>query len=137
MLRPLIQRPRRIAPHRTRERGVTMALVALAMVGIIAMAALSIDVGTLYQASAEAQRSADQAALAGARVLSLSGMTGDPANTSGQWPAACAAANQTAQTVANQNTVSGKVPSAVNVSFLSRDGTSNCSAADAFGVNPM
>ncbi len=113
-----------------------MALVALAMVGIIAMAALSIDVGTLYQASAEAQRSADQAALAAARVLSLSGMTGDPANLSGQWPAACAAANQTAQTVANQNTVSGKVPSSINVTFLSTD-ASNCTAPGAFGVNPM
>ena len=113
-----------------------MALVALAMVGIIAMAALSIDVGTLYQASAEAQRSADQAALAAAKVLSLSGMTGDPANLSGQWPAACAAANQTAQTVANQNTVSGKVPSSINVTFLSTD-ASNCTAPGAFGVNPM
>jgi Flp pilus assembly protein TadG len=113
-----------------------MALVALAMVGIIAMAALSIDVGTLYQASAEAQRSADQAALAGARVLSLSGMTGDPANLSGQWPAACASATQTAQTVANQNTVSGKVPSSINVTFLSTD-ASNCTSPGAFGVNPM
>src|SRR5713226_8226666 len=88
MLLPLIQRPQRSAARRSRERGVTMALVALAMVGIIAMAALSIDVGTLYQASAEAQRSADASALAGARVLSLSGMTGDPTNSSGQWSAA-------------------------------------------------
>jgi len=136
MLRPLIQRPRHRAAHRSRERGVTMALVALAMVGIIAMAALSIDVGTLYQASAEAQRSADQAALAGARVLSLSGMTGDPANVSNQWSAACAAATQTAQTVAGQNQVGGAAPSTVNVTFLSSDG-SNCTTAGAFGANPM
>ena len=46
------------------ERGVTMILVALAMVAIIAMAALSIDVITLYLARQEAQRSADSAALA-------------------------------------------------------------------------
>src|SRR6266446_8748773 len=115
MLRPLIRRPRHGAAHHSRERGVTMALVALAMVGIIAMAALSIDVGTLYQASAEAQRSADAAALAGAKVLSFSGMTGDPKNTSNQWSSACAAATQTAQTVANQNNVGGKAPSSVNV----------------------
>jgi len=51
-----------------------MALVALAMVAIVAMAALSIDIGTLYQASAEAQRAADAGALAAARVISLSGM---------------------------------------------------------------
>jgi Flp pilus assembly protein TadG len=113
-----------------------MALVALAMVGIIAMAALSIDVGTLYQASAEAQRSADQAALAGAKVLSFSGMTGDPANTSSQWSAACTAATQTAQTVANQNTVGGRLPSSVNVTYLSTD-TSNCTSPGAFGTNPM
>jgi Flp pilus assembly protein TadG len=43
---------------REKERGVTIALVAVAMVSIIGMAALSIDIGTLYQAKAEAQRSA-------------------------------------------------------------------------------
>ena len=48
-----------------------MALVALAMVSIIAMAALSIDIGTLYQAKDEAQRAADAAALTAARVISI------------------------------------------------------------------
>ncbi len=137
MLRPLIQRPRHGAAHRSRERGVTMALVALAMVGIIAMAALSIDVGTLYQASAEAQRSADASALAGARVLSLSGMTGDPTNSSGQWSAACAVASQTAQTVANQDIVGGAAPSSVTVTFLPGGGTDCSTAGPSFGVNPM
>jgi len=47
-----------------------MVLVAIAMVAIIAMAALSIDVVTLYLAREEAQRSADAAALGAARVLS-------------------------------------------------------------------
>jgi uncharacterized membrane protein len=137
MLRPLIQRPQRSVAHRRQERGVTIALVALAMVGIIAMAALSIDVGTLYQASAEAQRSADAAALAGARVLSLSGMTGDPANTSGLWSAACATATRTANTVAGQNPVGGGAPSTVTVTFLPGGGT-DCSAVSlSFGVNPM
>ena len=71
------------------ERGVTMVLVALAMVAMIAMAALSIDVVMLYLAREEAQRSADAAALAAARVISLSGMTGDPSNISGLWSAIC------------------------------------------------
>src|SRR5258706_4139176 len=137
MLRPLIQRPRRSAARRSRERGVTLALVALAMVGIIAMAALSIDVGTLYQASAEAQRSADSAALAGARVLSLSGMTGDPSNLSGQWSAACAAARQTAKTVASQDTIGGAPPSSVTVTFLPCGGSDCSTAGPSFGVNPM
>ncbi len=69
---PAIRRFRYACPSRRRECGVTMVLVALAMVAIIAMAALSIDVITLYLAREEAQRSADAAALAAARVISLS-----------------------------------------------------------------
>jgi Flp pilus assembly protein TadG len=115
-----------------------MALVAVAMFSIIAMAGLAIDVGTLYEASAEAQRSADAAALAAARVLSVSGMTGDPTNSSGDWALACAAATQMAKTVARQDTVGGSAPSTVNVTFTSSDG-SDCgnSGLVAFGVNPM
>ena len=37
-------------------------------------------IGTLYQAKAEAQRAADAAALTAARMISISGMTGDPTN---------------------------------------------------------
>ena len=77
------------------ERGVTMIFVAVAMVAIIGMAVLSIDVVILYLAKEEAQHSADLAALAAARVLSLSGVTGDPDNIQGSlpsapWQAACA-----------------------------------------------
>ena len=71
------------------ERGVTILFVAIAMVAIIGMAALSIDVVVLYLARQEAQGSADQAALAAARILSVSGITGDPTNTSGHWGAIC------------------------------------------------
>ena len=53
------------------ERGITMLIVALAMVAIIGMAALSIDVITLYLAREEAQRAADAAALTAARVISV------------------------------------------------------------------
>src|SRR5438876_1013371 len=74
---------------RRREHGVTMVLVAVAMVAIIAIAALSIDVITLYLAREEAQRSADAAALAAARVISISGLTGDPSNSSSSWQAIC------------------------------------------------
>ena len=118
-----------------------MALVAVAMFSIIAIAALSIDIGTLYEASAEAQRSADAAALAAARVLSLSGITGDPANSSGEWATACAAAATVAQAVASQDTVGGAVPANVNVTFIAGDGQSDCgygggAGAASFGVNP-
>lgn len=51
-------------------------LVAVVMLFVVgAMAALSIDVVTLYTARSEAQLAADSAALAGARVLANSGMT--------------------------------------------------------------
>jgi len=118
-----------------------MAIVALAIVSIIAMAALSIDVGTLYEASTEAQRSADAAALAAARVLSLSGLTGDPQNSSGQWSSACTLATQTAQDVANLNTVSRATAKWHSHDLpLQRCGSqtpSSCSSPGAFGVNPM
>ena len=117
-----------------------MILVALAMVAIIAMAALSIDVVTLYLAREEAQRSADAAALGAARVLSLSGVTGDPQNATGYWPAACTAATQAAQGLANQNSVSNATATSVTVNFL-YNGTAmaNCSftGANAFGLNPQ
>src|SRR5204863_8967307 len=79
MQNPLITKP--LSQEHTSERGVTMVLVALAMVAIIAMAALSIDVITLYLAREEAQRTADVAALAAARVLSLSDANVNPDNS--------------------------------------------------------
>src|SRR3984957_8727793 len=99
------------ANDRESERGVTMVLVATALVAVMAMAALSIDVVTLYLANAETQRSADTAALAAARLLSISGMTGDPTDNTNNWTAACTMATQVAQSVANQNIVGGAAPS--------------------------
>ena len=61
---------------RENQQGVIITLVAVFMLFVIgAMAALSIDVVTLYTARSEAQLAADAAALAGARVLANSGMT--------------------------------------------------------------
>ena len=137
---PAIRKFSHARPSRHAERGMTMVLVAIAMVAIIAMAALSIDVVTLYLAREEAQRSADAAALAAARVISLSGATGDPGDATGDWSNACTTATQTAQAVANQNAVGNAAATTVNVNFL-YNGTavSNCtfSAGNAFGVNPQ
>jgi len=62
---------------------VTILLVAVAMMALLAMAALAIDIVTLYVSEGEAQRVADAAALAGAKVFVSSGFTswqlGDPA----------------------------------------------------------
>jgi Flp pilus assembly protein TadG len=137
---PLIHKSLSQSP---RERGVTMVLVAAAMVAIIAMAALSIDIIVLYLDREEAQRSADTAALAAARVLSLSGVTGDPNNTQGSlpsppWPAACALATQLAQAIANQNSVGSAVPNSVSVTFRYKGAVTDCSSVSAdFGINPQ
>jgi hypothetical protein len=121
-----------------------MVLVAVAMIAIIAIAALSIDVITLYLAREEAQRSADAAALAAVRILSVSGMTGDPSNSSTLWSAVCGGsssiASQAAQAVATQNAVGGPVPT-VSVTYSAPGGsqTADCRslANSTFGVNPL
>ncbi len=124
-----------------------MILVALAMIAIIAMAALSIDVVTLYLAREEAQRSADAAALAAARVISLSGITGDPNNTltpTSSWQLICGGSTSAATLAATAVATQSEVGSAVaNVSVTySAAGTTNadCStfpAGGAFSVNPL
>ena len=135
----LISKP---ASHRDREAGVTMVFVALAMIAIISMAAISIDVITLYLAREEAQRSADQGALAAARVLSLSGVTGNPDNTQGSlpappWQTACALATQVAQAVVKQNTIGRAVANSPTVTFLYNGVATDCTAGGAFAINPQ
>jgi hypothetical protein len=61
--------------RRRRERGQTILLVAISIVSLLAMAALAIDVVTLYVASTEIQRAADAAALVGAKAMVDSGVT--------------------------------------------------------------
>jgi len=51
------------------ERGVVLAFVAVLLFAFIGMAALAIDLGLVYGARTEAQRSADAGALAGASVM--------------------------------------------------------------------
>jgi hypothetical protein len=70
------------------------------------MAALSIDVVTLYTARSEAQLAADAAALAGARVLANSGMTSDP--TGGLTAGAETLAGAVALQVGQQSQVGGR-----------------------------
>ena len=120
-----------------------MALVAVSMVAIIAIAALSIDVITLYLAREEAQRTADAAAIAAAQVLSLSGVTGDPGNVQGSlpsnpWPLACTAATTMATSVANQNSVGRTAANTVSVTFLYNGAITDCtSPSTGFVINPQ
>jgi Putative Flp pilus-assembly TadE/G-like len=145
MLPALIRRPRRNVEYGSRQRGFTMAFVAIAMVAIVSMAALAIDIGTLYEAKAEAQRAADAAALAAAQVISTSGITGDPTNADLSWKAACGGsaslASLAANSVAKQNLIGGNAPSTINVYYGISSGvgtiTDCTSLGTAFGVNPV
>lgn len=144
MKTPLI---RRSPVGRNDERGVTIALVAIAMVAIIAMAALSIDVITLYLSKEEAQRSADAAALAAAKIVSVSGITGDPNNVSGNWGVICGPddgtnglATRVAKAVANQNYIGGGPATTPAITYSSGGSSSgDCTqlSATGFGVNPV
>src|SRR4029077_7247008 len=77
------------------------------------MAALAIDIATLYVARGEAQRAADAAALAGAKMFATSGYTSAPTTIASAHicqpggPGANAAANRQAEAVAAQNLVGG------------------------------
>src|SRR5256712_6754660 len=75
-------RYRSISRKQSQERGQTIALVALTIVTLLAMAALAIDVVTLYVAKGEVQRAADAAALVAAKAFVDSGVTSAPAKTS-------------------------------------------------------
>ena len=93
-----------------RSEGIIITLVAVFMLFVMgAMAALSIDIVTLYTARSEAQLAADGAALAGARVLANSGMTSDPnASSDGLMDTAETLARAIATQVAKSNQVGGR-----------------------------
>jgi hypothetical protein len=81
--------------QRPHERGQTILLVAISLVSLLAMAALAIDIVTLYVARSEIQRATDAAALAAAKAIADSGVTSLPAGD-----ANLATAKSLAQTMA-------------------------------------
>src|SRR5262245_53291264 len=102
--------------HRRSERGQTILLVAISLVSLLAMAALAIDVVTLYVARTEIQRSADAAALAGAKALVDSGITTLPPGDTSADNLARSMATAAVLAVVNasapfQNPVAGSPPS--------------------------
>jgi len=130
-----VRRKRKIA-GRKNQQGVIITLVAVFMLFVIgAMAALSIDVVTLYTARSEAQLAADAAALAGGRVLANSGMTSDP--TGGLILGAETLASAVALQVGQQSQVGGRnlVAGEVVVGF-SGTPTNPCPAANPAQTNP-
>jgi hypothetical protein len=91
-----------------RERGQTIVLVAVALLALLSMAALAIDVVTLYVARSEAQRAANAAAIAGAKMFATSGFTSVQGGGAILLGDACTAATAQAQAVALQNTIAGQ-----------------------------
>jgi len=100
--------------HRSsnRQKGQTIALVAVAMVSFVAMGALAIDLTSLYSARGEIQRAADAAALAGAKAFVDSGVTTDPGNSNLQ-SIATTMAQSYATAAAAQNLVAKGAPQLV------------------------
>jgi hypothetical protein len=69
----------RILKRIRNERGATLALVAVATSGLLAMMSLAVDLGMLFKTRREAQRAADASALAGASAfLQNSGVAAVP-----------------------------------------------------------
>lgn len=119
--------------RRRSERGQTILLVAVSLVALLGMVALAIDVVTLYVARSEAQRAADAAALAGAKMLVDAGVTSDPCNSTLATNAQTLAQTQ-GGLVGVQNNVAGQAPTVV-VSFPNGAQITNC--PNAFGINPQ
>jgi Putative Flp pilus-assembly TadE/G-like len=113
----------RNTPDRKQERGVTILIVAISLMAILAMSALAIDIVALYVSEGDAQRTADAAALAGAKTFVTSGFTsgqlGDP-TSGGAQSLACNGstgfADLEAQAVANRNPIAGVAATTVTTS---------------------
>src|SRR5229473_6505762 len=117
-----------ISRKRNRERGITILLVAVAMFTILAVAALSVDIVTLYVARSEAQRAADAAATAGAKMFVVSGFTSgqlgapdtgavqDQVCINAAGPGGAAIANKQAEVVATFNQIAGQPASIQSIS---------------------
>jgi Flp pilus assembly protein TadG len=115
---------------RNGERGVTMILVVIAMLSMLAMVALAIDVIALYAARSEAQRAADGAALAAAKMLVDAGVTADPTNA-GLQTTAQTVARTMARDVARQASIAGRQIQAADVTVVYPN-----TGLPSFGINP-
>ncbi len=102
------------------ERGATLLLIAASMVALLGLCAIAIDLASLYVNRSEAQRSADAAALAGAKIFATSSCT----SGTGGCSALQTAATNEAITVGNKNLVGG-----VNPNIQSGDVTFNFTPA--------
>jgi Tfp pilus assembly protein PilE len=96
---------------RKAQRGVTLVVVALALVVIALLAGLAIDMVALYVARSEAQRAADAGALAGAEQFVNSGFTSGGITQA----AVTTLATNAATAMAEQNKMAGQTLTATNI----------------------
>ena len=92
---------------RQAQKGTTLLLALAAIVVAMVMAALAIDISTLYLAHSEAQRAADAAALAAAKAFVASGVTTDINDSTAQ-SVAVTLGQQHAIAALQQNLISGQ-----------------------------
>jgi hypothetical protein len=116
--------------------------VIVAIFALLGMAALAIDLVTLYVAKGQAQRVADAAALAGAKTLVERGITADPTDTHGTWTATCTQARAQAIRIADRGLIGGVLPGSVTLCFPNGGACDvTCPAPGAigtgYGVNPQ
>jgi Putative Flp pilus-assembly TadE/G-like len=110
---------RRSNRNRRGERGVSFLLVVVGIFSILAMAMFAIDLVVLYAADGEAQKAADAAALAGAKMFvsssSTSGGTVTTADVCTTGAGTGPMANAAAAAAAQANTIGGVAASLTNV----------------------
>jgi hypothetical protein len=117
----------RVRRSRRGERGVSFLLVVAGIFSILAMAALAVDVATLYAANSDAQKAADAAALAGAKIFvtssSTSGGSVDPNDVCTTGASTSPMANAAANAVAQANTVAGATAQITHITCTGTTGT--------------
>ena len=122
-----------------KDAGVTLIILAFAMLALIAMLGMAIDLVAFYTVRSEAQRAADAAALAGAKVFVSSGCTGGASSNSCTSAAVKNVAAARAAAIGNNNLVGGANPAisgSINGSCPPTAANDVCFATDAAGTNP-
>ena len=104
--------------QRRRQAGQSLFVIGVTMVGMLGMAAISVDLVSLYVARSEAQRAADAAALAGATIFVSSGCTSNSVKPC-SGTTILSDARTEAETVGNQNLVGNQSPGIIasDISF--------------------
>lgn len=89
---------RNITSERSRRKGVVAVMVMVILMGLLGFAALTVDVGAMYNVRADLQRTADAAALAGASAFTTDDMMRVRMGTGGSSVLAAVTASSTSLT---------------------------------------